>query len=139
MSGQGQSIDMNAVRARIAYEQEHPEEAAALDASIRATRPSQAARIMVLSVQAAQQQGRTPAEIKAMPEFAAAQEAFPRLFRMVNDPTHSPELLNAMLSQLEAVEQGVKATHDASAYVGVRLANQFVFPPLGKPSMPLPE
>ena len=136
-TGAGTGFSLDAIRAKMEYDREHPEEAAATDAAIRTARPSVAARAMVEAVRSAQQQGLSKEEIGAqMPE---AKEAFPHLFRMVNDPGHSQELVTAILAQLESVERGAKTTHDASSYMGVILANRYVCPAVGSPPLPLPE
>jgi hypothetical protein len=57
---------------------------------------------------------------------------------MVNGGGYSEAMLNAMLTQLEAVELGRQTTHDASVAVGTVLVNSFVRPQLGMEQAPLP-
>ena len=132
----GQALTREQMEARLQYEKDHPEDAAATDAAIRSTRPSVGARIMVGKIRGALAQGKSPAQIEE--EFPAEKEAYGRLFAMLLDPRHSPGLVDAILDQLEAVEKGVKATHDASVYMGTLLANHFVMPAVEKPPLPLP-
>jgi hypothetical protein len=114
-----------------------PEEAAKLDAALRSERPSVRARALIAAVRDCQTRGLTTEEIeKEMPKSKAA---MPRLFEMVTSPGCSEEVLNAMLAQLEAVEQGQKTTHDASVHVGTLLVNSYVRPKLGMEPVPLPD
>lgn len=117
--------------------QQTPEEQAAMDASIRASRRSVPARRMVAEIKAALAEGKSPAEIEV--ELCNWKEEYPRLFDMVLDPGHSEAMLNAMLGYLEAVESGAQTTHSASVAVGTHLVNQFVRPKLGMDPAPLPD
>ena len=129
---------MDSIKAKLAAEQSNPEEAAKMDADIRAQKRSVGARAMVEAIKAAQTQGLTTAEIDTGAEFAKYKEDYPRLFAMVLDPRHSPAMLFAMLAQLESVEAGARSTHDASVAVGTILVNSFVRPKLGMEPVPLP-
>ena len=129
---------MDSIKEKIANNKLKPEEAAAMDASIREAKRSVGARKMVEEIKAAQARGLSPAEIDAAPEMAHWKEEYPRLFGMVLDPAHSPAMLYAMLTQLEAVEKGRRSTHDASVTVGTILVNSFVRPKLGMEPVPLP-
>ncbi len=108
-----------------------------MDATVRASKRSVGARTMVDAIKAARARGLTPSEIEA--ELAQWKEEYPRLFAMVLDPSHSPVLLNAMLAQLEAVEEAQRSTHDASVMIGTMLVNSFVRPKLGMEEVPLPD
>jgi hypothetical protein len=129
---------MDSIKAKLAAEQSNPEEAAKMDADIRAQKRSVGARAMVEAIKAAQIQGLTTEEIDTGAEFAKYKEDYPRLFAMVLDPRHSPAMLYAMLAQLESVEAGARSTHDASVAVGTILVNSFVRPKLGMEPVPLP-
>jgi hypothetical protein len=129
---------MDSIKAKLAAEQSNPEEAAKMDADIRAQKRSVGARAMVEAIKAAQTQGLTTEEIDTGAEFAKYKEDYPRLFAMVLDPRHSPAMLFAMLAQLESVEAGMRSTHDASVAVGTILVNSFVRPKLGMEPVPLP-
>jgi hypothetical protein len=126
---------MDSILKKISEKQEKPEDAAAMDASIRESKRSCTARELVNAVNAAHDRGVPPHEIQV--ELAEMGEEYPKLFSMVLDPGYSRVMLNAMLSQLEAVEVGKKSTHDASVVVGTLLANQFVRPKLGMAPVPL--
>lgn len=130
-------MNMDSIKAKLARDREHPEEAAEMDADIRSTKRSITARSMVESIKAAQKRGLSKEAIEA--ELATEKEKFPKLFAMVLDPRHSPAMLYAMLAQLEAVEKGAKSTHDASVAVGTILVNSFVRPKLGMDPVPLPD
>ena len=127
---------MASVKAKLAEAMKNPEDAAAMDASIREAKRSRSARQMVSEIRAAQSRGLAPAAIRE--ELKAWSEEYPRLFDMVLDPEHSPAMLDAMLLQLEAVEAGRSTTHDASVAVGTILVNKFVRPRLGMEQVPLP-
>jgi len=128
---------MDSIKAKLEREKQNPEEAAKMDAEIRASKRSIGARAMVEAVKAAQARGLSKEEIEK--ELAAHKEEYPRLFAMVLDPRHSPAMLYAMLAQLEAVERGARSTHDASVAVGTILVNSFVRPKLGMEAVPLPD
>ena len=130
---------MDSIKAKLAAEQSNPEEAAKMDADIRAQKRSVGARAMVEAIKAAQIQGLTTEEIDTGAEFAKYKEDYPRLFAMVLDPRHSPAMLYAMLAQLESVEAGARSTHDASVADGTILVNSFVRPKLGMEPVPLPD
>ena len=127
---------MDSIKAKLEREKQNPEEAAKMDAEIRANRRSIGARAMVDAIKAAQARGLTKDQIES--EMAAYKEDYPRLFAMVLDPRHSPAMLYAMLDQLESVERGTRSTHDASVAVGTILVNSFVRPKLGMEPVPLP-
>jgi len=128
---------MDSIKAKLERERADPESAAKMDSEIRASKRSVGARALVEAIKAAQKRGLTPEEIEK--ELASEKEEYPKLFGMVLDPTHSPAMLYAMLAQLEAVEGGVKSTHDASVTVGTILVNSFVRPKLGMDPVPLPD
>ena len=128
---------METLKEKLAHAAGHPEEAAAMDASIRASQRSVAARKLVTDVKAARATGQTQEEIAMA--LADQIKEFPRLFAMMFDSKYSEAMLNAMLAQLEAVERGQKTTHDASVHVGTRLVNQYVRPQLGMAQVPLPK
>ena len=128
---------MDSIKAKLEREKQNPEEAAKMDAEIRANRRSIGARAMVDAIKAAQARGLTKDQIES--ELAAYKEDYPRLFAMVLDPRHSPAMLYAMLDQLESVERGTRSTHDASVAVGTILVNSFVRPKLGMEPVPLPD
>ena len=136
------TLDLDAIKQKLAQEKQNPEEAAKLDSSIRANRASVGARAMVEAVKAAHRRLRvqtlTSEMIEADSQLKTFQQAFPRLFAMVNDPAHSPAILFAMLDQLTSVERGAKSTHDASVATGTILVNSFVRPKLGMEPVPLP-
>ena len=132
-----QKMNMDSIKAKLAREQEHPEEAAQMDAEIRTNKRSVGARALVEAIKAAQKRGLSKEEIEQ--ELAKEKEEYPKLFGMVLDPRHSPAMLYAMLAQLEAVETGSKSTHDASVTVGTILVNSFVRPKLGMDPVPLPD
>jgi hypothetical protein len=122
---------------KLAERQQTPEEAAAMDASVRAAKRSVGVRQMVEEIKAAQARGLAPHEIQV--ELAHWETEYPRLFAMVNGGEYSEAMLNAMLTQLEAVEAGRKTTHDASVMVGTVLVNSYVRPQLGMAPVPLPD
>ena len=130
-------MDMDSIKAKLAREQEHPEEAAQMDADIRTNKRSVNASAKVEALKAAQKRGLSKEEIEQ--ELAKEKEEFPKLFGMVLDPRHSPAMLYAMLAQLEAIEKGGKSTHDASVAVGTILVNSYVRPKLGMEPVPLPD
>jgi hypothetical protein len=127
---------MSSVKAKLAEAMKNPEEAAAMDASIREAKRSVTARQMVSAVRAAAARGLGADAIRA--ELGSQVEEYPKLFEMVMDPSHSPAMLDAILTQLEAVEAGRRSTHDASVVVGTMLVNSFVRPKLGMEPVPLP-
>ncbi len=116
-----------------------PEEGRKMDEEVRANKRSVAARRMIADLQEARARGLSPKEILDDVHLARWKAEFPRLFAMVLDPKYSPAMLNAMLRQLEAVEEGSRTTHDASVAVGSLLVNQYVRPKLGMESVPLPD
>jgi hypothetical protein len=122
---------------KLAERQQSPEEAAAMDASVREAKRSVGARQMVADIKAARERGLAPHEIQV--ELAHWETEYPRLFAMVNGGEYSEAMLNAMLTQLEAVEKGRKTTHDASVVVGTTLVNSYVRPKLGMEPVPLPD
>lgn len=128
---------MDSIKAKLEREKQNPEEAAKMDAEIRANQRSVGARAMVEAVKAAQARGLSKEEIEV--ELKDQKEEYPRLFGMVTDPRHSPAMLYAMLAQLESVERGARSTHDASVAVGTILVNSFVRPKLGMEPVPLPD
>lgn len=132
----GQALSREQLQERLQYEKDHPENAAATDAAIRSARPSVGARIMVGKIREAVAAGKTREQIEA--EFPREKEAYSALFGMLLDPRHLPGLVDAILDQLESIETGVKATHDASVYWGTLLANHYVMPVVEKPPLPLP-
>jgi hypothetical protein len=127
---------MSSVKAKLAEAMKNPEEAAAMDASIREAKRSRSARQMVSEVRAAVALGKAEAVIRE--ELRVWAEEYPKLFDMVLDPEHSPAMLDAILLQLEAVEAGRRSTHEASVTVGTLLVNSFVRPKLGMEPVPLP-
>ena len=127
---------MDSIKAKLEREKQNPEDAAKMDAEIRANKRSVGARAMVEAIKAAQARGLSKEQIEK--ELAAHKEDYPRLFAMVLDPRHSPAMLYAMLDQLESVERGARSTHDASVAVGTILVNSFVRPKLGMDPVPLP-
>ena len=131
------TLKMDSIKEKLERERANPEEAAKMDAEIRASKRSVGARAMVEAVKAAQARGLSKEEIEV--ELAAQKEEYPRLFAMVLDPRHSPAMLYAMLAQLESVERGSRSTHDASVAVGTILVNSFVRPKLGMEPVPLPD
>ena len=128
---------MSSVKAKLAEAMKNPEEAAEMDASIREAKRSVTARQMVSAVRAAAAKGLGADAIRA--ELGSLVEEYPKLFEMVMDPSHSPAMLDAILTQLEAVEAGRRTTHDASVVVGTMLVNSFVRPKLGMEQVPLPD
>ena len=132
-----QKLDMDSIKAKLEREKADPESAAKMDSEIRNNKRSVGARALVEAIKAAQKRGLSNEEIEK--ELAQEKEDYPKLFGMVLDPRHSPAMLYAMLSQLEAVEGGAKSTHDASVAVGTILVNSFVRPKLGMDPVPLPD
>jgi hypothetical protein len=130
---------MDTVKQKLAAAAANPEEAIKMDAEIRAGRRSVGARTLVNAVRAARDRGLTLRQIEADAEIVLLKAAYPKLYAMVTDPSHSPAMLNAMLAQLEAIEGGQKTTHDASVHVGTVLVNEFVRPKLGMDQVPLPD
>lgn len=128
---------MDSVIKKLADKKQTPEEAAAIDASIRESKRSVGIRSMIRDIRDAQARGLQPHEIQL--ELAKWEEEYPRLFAMVLDPECSEAMLNAMLLQLEAVESGKKSAHDASVFVGTALVNSYVRPQLGMEQVPLPD
>ena len=133
---------MDALRSKMSEGGPSPAEAAALDASIRRDARSIQARAMIREIHAAQAANRTREEILSDPAMAhwripTEEGGFPKLFEMVNDPTHSPAIVNATLAQLEAVEKHQKTTHQASVHAGTVYANTYVNTKLGLPPVPL--
>ncbi len=114
-----------------------PAEVAKMDAEIREDRPSLRARALIEAVRACQARGLSREEMDK--ELEKEKETMPRLYEMIAAPGYSQELLNAMLAQLESVEQGRKSTHDASVHVGTLLVNSYVRPKLGMEPVPLPD
>jgi hypothetical protein len=127
---------MDSAIKKIADKKQTPEEAAAVDASVRASKRSVGVRQMVTEIKASQARGLAPHEIQV--ELAHWETEYPRLFAMVNGGEYSEAMLNAMLPQLEAVEVGRMTTHDASVAVGTVLVNSYVRPQLGMEPVPLP-
>ncbi len=127
---------MDSVIKKLGDKKQTPEEAAAMDASIRESKRTHSARQMVDDVNMCHARGMPPHEIQV--ELSHWEEEYPKLFSMILDPGYSRVMLNAMLDQLEAVERGRKTTHDASVLVGTLLANEFVRPKLGMEPVPLP-
>ena len=130
---------MDTVKQKLAAAAANPEEAAKMDADIRASRRSVGARALVDAVRAARTRGLTVTQMENDSVIAPLKAAYPKMFAMVTDPEHSPAMLNAMLAQLEAIEVGRKTTHDASVHVGTVLVNEFVRPKLGMEQVPLPD
>ena len=128
---------MDSIKSKLEREKADPESAAKMDSEIRTNKRSVGARALVEAIKAAQARGLSTVEIEQ--ELAKEKEDYPKLFGMVLDPRHSPAMLYAMLSQLEAVEGGAKSTHDASVAVGTILVNSFVRPKLGMDPVPLPD
>ena len=128
---------MDSIKQKLEREKQRPEDAAKMDAEIRANKRSVGARKMVEAIKAAQARGLTKEQIEE--ELKAEKEDYPRLFAMVLDPRHSPAMLYAMLAQLESVEKGNRSTHDASVAVGTILVNSYVRPKLGMEPVPLPD
>ena len=128
---------MDSAIKKIADKKQTPEEAAAMDASVREAKRSVGVRKMVEEIKAAQARGLAPHEIQV--ELAHWEMEYPRLFAMVNGGEYSEAMLNAMLTQLEAVELGRQTTHDASVAVGTVLVNKYVRPQLGMEPVPLPD
>jgi predicted RNA-binding protein with EMAP domain len=130
---------MDSIKQKLSEKGPTPAEAAAMDASIRQSRRSEGVKRMVGEIQALQRAGLTPQEITDLPGMSDWKLEYPKLFEMVvQSRARSQELLNAMLAQLEAVEAGVKTTHDASVVVGTVLVNTYVRPTLGMGPVPLP-
>ena len=127
---------MDSVIKKLSDKKQTPEEAAAIDASIRESKRSVGIRQMISEIKDAQARGLAPHEIQL--ELAKWGEEYPRLFDMVLDPEYSEAMLTSMLLQLEEVELGQKTAHDASVYVGTRLVNSYVRPQLGMEPVPLP-
>ena len=128
---------MDSAIKKLADKKQTPEEAAALDASVRDAKRSHGVRKMVDEIKAAQARGLAPHEIQV--ELSQWELEYPRLFAMVNGGEYSEALLSAMLTQLESVEAGRSTTHDASVVVGTVLVNSFVRPQLGMEPVPLPD
>lgn len=127
---------MSNIATRIGENKQTPEEAAAVDASIRASRRSVGVRQMIAEIKAAQEAGKEPHVIQL--ELGHWEEEYPRLFEMLTGPGYSEAMLNAILTQLEAVEAGARTAHDASVAVGTALVNSYVRPQLGMAPAPLP-
>ena len=128
---------MDSIATKLAKTKQTPEEAAAMDASIREAKRSVDARKMITDFRAAQARGLEPHVIQL--ELSHWEQEYPRLFAMLNDPECSEAMLNAMLAQLEAVESGRRSAHEASVVVGTTLVNSFVRPKLGMAPVPLPD
>jgi len=130
---------MDSIIQKLSEKGPSPAEAEAMDASVRQTRRSEGVKRMMGEIQALQRAGLTPQEITDLPDMSEWKLEYPKLFEMVvQSRGRSQELLNAMLAQLEAVEAGVKTTHDASVVVGTVLVNTYVRPTLGMAPVPLP-
>lgn len=127
---------MDSLKQKLSSQAPTPEEAAATDASIRANKRSVGARALASAVQAAKARGLSSAEIET--ELKEQGRDYPALFVMLNGPGYSEAMLNAILTQLEAVEGGARSTHEASVVVGTALANSYVRPQLGMAPVPLP-
>ena len=127
---------MDSAIKKLADKKQTPEEAAATDAAVREAKRSVGVRQMVTEIKAAQARGLAPHEIQV--ELSHWETEYPRLFAMVNGGGYSEAMLNAMLTQLEAVEAGRQTTHDASVAVGTVLVNSYVRPQLGMEQAPLP-
>ena len=127
---------MDSIAQKLSDKKVTPEEAAAMDASIRESKRSEGVRTMIAEVNALHAKNVPSHEIQVMlPQW---EEEYPKLFAMILDPGYSRAMLNAMLEQLEAVEKGKKTTHDASVAVGTVLVNSYVRPKLGMEPVPLP-
>lgn len=70
----------------------------------------------------------SPAQISA--KFSEYQKEFPRIFAMLLTRSYPEELLEMMLRQLEAVEDGRTSQHNASVQVGTVLVDRYVKPDL---------
>ena len=140
------TLNLDSIKAKLDQERANPEDAAKMDAEIRAAKLSVKARALVDAVKAALKRHNvkslTPEILDSDPEglrLKAYKEAFPKLYAMVNDPRHSPAILFSMLNSLESVENEARTTHDASVVVGTVLVNSFVRPKLGMEPVPLPD
>jgi hypothetical protein len=128
---------MDSIAQKLSDKKISPAEAAAMDASIRESKRSVGIRKMIADVTALHEKHTPSHEIQVLlPQW---EEEYPKLFAMILDPEYSRVTLNAMLAQLEAVENGKKTTHDASVNVGTVLVNSFVRPKLGMEPVPLPD
>lgn len=127
---------MDSLKQKLSSQAPTSEEAAATDASIRANKRSVGARALANAVQAAKARGLSSEEIAT--ELKEQGRDYPALFAMLNGPGYSEAMLNAILTQLEAVEEGARSTHEASVAVGTVLANSYVRPQLGMAPVPLP-
>jgi hypothetical protein len=127
---------MDSLKQKLSSQAPTPAEAAATDASIRANKRSVGARALANAVQAAKARGLSSEEIAK--ELAEQGRDYPALFAMLNGPGYSEAMLNAILTQLEAVEGGARSTHEASVAVGTVLVNSYVRPTLGMAPVPLP-
>ncbi len=127
---------MDSLKQKLSSQAPTPEEAAATDASIRANKRSVGARALADAVKAAKARGLSSEEIAT--ELKEQGRDYPALFAMLNGPGYSEATLNAILTQLEAVEKGARSTHEASVVVGTVLANSYVRPQLGMAPVPLP-
>jgi hypothetical protein len=98
-----------------------------LDLSASDIKPKKSvlARRMIFEVQEALQ---TQSPAVVMSNFLEYQKEFPKLFSLLIGRQYSPSLLEILIGQLEAVENGQKSQHDASVVVGSVLVNQFVKP-----------
>lgn len=127
---------MDSIAQKLSDKKVSPEEAAAMDASIRESKRSIGIRKMIADVNALHAKQIPSHEIQIMlPQW---EEEYPKLFAMILDPEYSRATLNAMLEQLEGVEKGRLTTHDASVTVGTVLVNSYVRPKLGMEPVPLP-
>lgn len=129
-------IKLDSISQKLSEKKESPEEAAAMDASIRESKRSIGVRTMIAEVNALHAKGVPSHSIQVL--LHRWEQEYPKLFAMVLDPEYSRATLNAMLEQLEAVEKGRMTTHDASVTVGTVLVNSYVRPKLGMEQVPLP-
>lgn len=120
------------------YKEPTPEEKAEIDQSIRESKRSIGIRRLVTLTRSGIMSGRSITEIASDPAISPLREEYPKLFEMLCDPRCSPAMLTAMLTQLEAVENGTKSAHDASVFVGTALVNSYVRPRLGMEQATLP-
>ena len=70
----------------------------------------------------------SPAQVSG--KFSDYQKEFPRIFAMLLTRSYPEELLEMMLRQLEAVEDGRTSQHNASVQVGTVLVDRYVKPDL---------
>jgi len=77
---------------------------------------------------------KTEAPAVVASKFDEYQKEFPTLFATLLRQDYPPDVLEMMLSRLEAREDGKTTQHDASVAVGTVLVDRFVKPQMQSPA-----